>query len=163
MNKNTLIIGTVAIIIIVGFFFFTNKTDTPENESSIRDSQVTNQVPAPGFSGIVEEMIVVNEEENLTVVTYTNEGFSPKIVTISKGETVRFVNESSSSMWVASASHPTHKKYPAKSDRDCLGSSFDQCEMNQTGEVWEFTFTELGTHVYHNHTRASRIGTIIVE
>ena len=47
-----------------------------------------------------------------TVVTYTDTGFAPLSVTIKKGTTVTFVNESSRGMWVASAVHPTHQLLP---------------------------------------------------
>ena len=61
------------------------------------------------------------------VVTYTASGFSPTTVTISKGESVTWKNESNRRMWVASAVHPTHTIYPEQTDVDCLGSSFDAC------------------------------------
>lgn len=97
------------------------------------------------------------------LVTYTDTGFDPKTVTIKKGETVRFVNQASGGMWVASAVHPTHKVYPEKSASDCLGSSFDTCRTLNAGEFWEFTFNEPGEWKYHNHVRANDTGTIVVQ
>lgn len=160
----------VIVFISIGFFFFAKKTEEPTQNQEA----VTSQVPAPGNEG-VEEMIVILDDDDtssdkdkvmdseVTVVTYTNDGFSPQEIAVKKGQVVRFVNESSSSMWVASVIHPTHSLYPAKSGDDCLGSAFDQCAVNQNGEVWEFTFTEVGSHGYHNHVRSSKRGKIIVE
>ncbi len=172
MNKSTTIIAIIGIVIVGGILFlFTRKGDT------------TSAMPVPGFEGTVEEMIVTpltqtsstsNEgaegnshvqsvdETTVTTVTYSNDGFSPQSITISKGDTVRFVNESSSRMWIGSDMHPTHSLYPLKSSSDCLGSLFDQCTGGQNGNVWEFTFTEAGVHGYHNHLRASKRGTITV-
>ena len=168
----------IIVVIIIGgaVFLFTNKAEAPKDQNTSQQEQggVTSQVPAPGNEG-VEEMIVILDDDDtssdkdkvidskVTVVTYTNDGFSPQEVVIKQGQVVRFVNESSSSMWVASAIHPTHSLYPAKSGGDCLGSSFDQCTITGAGGVWEFTFTETGTHGYHNHVRASKRGKIIVE
>lgn len=165
MNRKTLIIVAILIIIIGGVFFsFTNKAEAPKDQTQSQEGQVTSQVPALGFEGTVDEMIVIGEEDNLvTTITYTDNGFSPKIITISKDETVQFFNESSSDMWVASNIHPTHSLYPLKSDSDCIGSSFDQCASVPNGEVWEFTFTEIGTYGYHSHFRASKKGTVVVE
>ena len=127
------------------------------------EERVSTEMPALGNED-VEEMIVNedNETGKIRVVIYTNNGFEPKNLEISLGDTVRFVNESSRGMWVASDIHPTHRKYPEKSDSDCLGSSFDQCSNVSSGESWEFTFNSEGDHGYHNHARASNRGTISV-
>lgn len=98
-----------------------------------------------------------------TMVTYTQSGFSPAVLTISKGDTVTFVNENGPALWVASANHPTHTIYPKKSERDCLGSSFDQCEAIEAGNEWSFSFSEIGEWGYHNHLRPSHQGVIVVE
>jgi len=97
------------------------------------------------------------------LVEYTDAGFSPKTVTISKGETVRFVNTSSSGVWVGGNNHPSHTQYPEKSADDCLGTSFDTCRVLEgAAEFWEFTFNEVGTWGYHNHIRSNNGGTVVV-
>lgn len=183
MNKHTLIIIVGIIIVVIGaFFIFTNRAEAPMSDEL---GQVTNQVPAPGSEG-VDEMVVFESNEDttslgdeplslpqeqtspvtivsVTIVTFTDEGFSPETVTILRGDIVRFVNESSDRMWVGSDIHPTHSLYPTKSSEDCLGSSFDQCRASVNGESWEFTFDSVGEWRYHNHVRASKRGTIIVK
>jgi plastocyanin len=99
---------------------------------------------------------------NVTV-TYTDSGFSPKSVTVKRGQSVTFINQSSRSMWVGADDHPTHTKYPVKSAGDCLGSSFDSCKGSGSGQSWSFTFTETGSWGYHNHTRAADRGTVVVQ
>lgn len=182
MNKNALIIAVIIIIIGGAFFLFANKAEAPDSDLLPKKEDITNQMPASNSEDVVDEVIVeprshddedsvTNDEpaaledvvQSVTVVTYTDDGFSPKSVTISQGDIVRFVNESSSRMWVASASHPTHTFYPEKTDGDCLGSAFDQCEAVENSSEWEFVFNKTGTHKYHNHVRASKTGTIIVE
>lgn len=108
----------------------------------------------------------VQEEEaevsGPVTVTYTNNGFTPKKINVSKGDTVKWVNESSRRMWVASAVHPIHTIYPEKTEADCLGSSFDACTGISVGQSYEFTFNEAGSWNYHNHLVASQVGTVVV-
>lgn len=143
-------------VAVVGFLLFNKGADSPE--PSQEQNGVTSEVPAPG-NEYVDEMIVVTA----TTVTYTDEGFSPKAVTIPQGGTIRFVNESSHEMWVASADHPTHIVYPETTGSDCIGSAFDGCRSLSNGESWEFTFNQVGEWGYHNHKRVSQLGTIIVK
>lgn len=96
------------------------------------------------------------------LVEYTDSGFSPATVTVSQGETVRFVNNSSRGVWVGGDNHPTHGIYPEVTENDCLGTSFDTCRTLQAGEFWEFTFNHKGEWGYHNHVRASEAGTVVV-
>ncbi len=85
-----------------------------------------------------------------TFVTYTDRGFSPESVTVKVGAKVKFVNQSSEGMWVASAIHPTHQTYP----------EFDQLS---TRSEYTFEFTKVGSWKYHNHVNPSKFGTVIVE
>lgn len=95
------------------------------------------------------------------VVTYTDAGYSPNPLTIKAGETVTFKNESSRSMWPASAMHPTHREYPTTGG--CLGSTFDACMGVQPGNSWSFQFDIAGTWRYHDHLNPSSFGMIVVE
>jgi len=97
------------------------------------------------------------------VISYTDESFSPNSVTVKKGQTVRFVNNSSQDTWPASAVHPTHSVYPEKTEGDCFGSAFDACKRLKPGESWEFTFNEVGEWRYHDHVHASKTGVVVVE
>lgn len=98
----------------------------------------------------------------VVTITYTDDGYAPREVTIKKGGTVRWLNESGVDMWPASAVHPTHSLYPEKSESDCLGSSFDACEEMPPGSAWEFTFREVGDWKFHDHIRPSHTGAVHV-
>ena len=102
------------------------------------------------------------EESQPKIVIYTDSGFSPETIEIENGETVRWVNNSSRTLWVASAIHPTHTLYPEKNDSDCLGSSFDACGGIAPEASFEFTFNESGSWKYHNHLSTGRRGTVDV-
>ena len=106
-----------------------------------------------------------DDTDEVTVITYSDDGFSPKEITITKGQRVRFVNESAGEMWVASAMHPTHTVYPGTDIKKCgLGAGvvpmFDQCAV---GVSFEFTFNEVGEWGYHNHMQAAHFGKVIVK
>jgi plastocyanin len=86
------------------------------------------------------------------IVTYTDSGFIPRNSEISPGDTVRFINKSSSPMWVASNEHPAHMILP----------TFDQFGASAYDEIYEYTFEKEGVWEYHDHINASRIGAILV-
>ncbi|MEK7099387.1 MAG: hypothetical protein AAB916_02625 [Patescibacteria group bacterium] len=94
------------------------------------------------------------------LVSYTDTGFAPASVTVKKGTTVTFRNESSQEIWPASAMHPTHTGYPTTGG--CRGSTFDACHGLKTGESWSFTFDAVGTWKYHDHLHAGQFGSVTV-
>ena len=96
-------------------------------------------------------------------VTYSNSGYEPKTITIKQGDRVTWVNESTRNLWVASANHPIHSKYPELIEGMCLGSAFDACEQIPTGGSWSFTFNNIGKWGYHNHLSPSKFGVVIVK
>lgn len=99
-------------------------------------------------------------------VYLTESGFQPSELTIQQGETVTWIKNASSSMWVGSDRHPTHTQYADSTLRehcqngDQTVAAFDQC---QTGDRFSFTFEKMGEWSYHNHKNAGQSGTILVE
>ncbi len=86
-------------------------------------------------------------------VTYSATGFSPKTVTIKKGDTVVFENRTGKKASVASNDHPTHLLYP----------EFDQYKTDQRGKTeFRFTFEKAGAWNYHDHLAPTMTGTVIV-
>ncbi len=95
------------------------------------------------------------------IVTYTNDGFSPKTVEIQNGVSVIFKNQSSKNLWVASGPHPTHNAYPEIDG--CIGSTFDSCANIPPNVSWSFTFKNSGSWKYHDNLNPSQTGTVIVK
>lgn len=163
MNTKNLFVAilVIALIALGAYAFSTNRASAPSNEVAVEENTVES-------TGSVME----NEEDGgpaLAVVTLTDDGFSPSSVTVARGETVRFINDSSRGMWVGVDEHPTHTEYDGTSTREhCTngmntGTSFDQCTSVEKGVFWDFTFTKSGTFDFHNHVGASNTGTVVVQ
>jgi plastocyanin len=172
MSKAIVTIVIVAIVLLGGYFLFFRGVSQPTpSTSETSGQQPTTQSPVSGSLGSeqpsqqppVSQAPVAKEN----VVTYTDAGYSPNALTIKKGETVTFKNQSSRAMWPASAVHPTHRVYSGTSlDEHCpdkTGTAFDACKGFKPGENWSFTFNKTGTWKYHDHLNPKDTGTIVVE
>lgn len=146
MNKVFIVI-IIAIIAVGGYFILQpsyRETPMPAEEQAVSQKSAEK---AP------------NEEEK--IITYTDTGYSPSSLQIKAGDSVVFKNNSSQSMWPASAMHPSHKDYPTTGG--CLGSTFDACKGVQSGDNWSFQFDIAGDWKYHDHLNPKNFGAIIVE
>ncbi|NBV77282.1 hypothetical protein EBR66_03925 [bacterium] len=85
-------------------------------------------------------------------VTWNGSGFTPKEVLIQKGGTVRFVNDSTTPVWPASDSHPSHNRL----------KGFDPAMGVVPGASWSFTFENAGVWDFHNHLEPRYVGRILV-
>lgn len=141
MNKIFIAIVIIVVVLLGGYFLF---SETYKETSMPADEQSVSQTSA--------------EEK---VITYTDTGYSPSHLEINIGDTVVFKNESSQSMWPASAMHPTHKDYPTTGG--CLGSTFDACKGVQPGDSWSFKFDIAGDWKYHDHLSPKNFGSISVK
>ena len=162
MNKK-LLIGLLVLVagIGVGWYVFrgSQPTETPTQGMPVPgttgvEETVVSTIPAPGSADAMEEAKTGERLSDIAnmVVTYTASGYAPNTITVKKGTTVTFVNQSSGGMWVASAVHPTHQLLPG----------FDQLASVAKSGMYEYTFTKVGTWKYHNHVNASDTGTVIV-
>lgn len=105
-------------------------------------------------------------KETTVVVTHGDSGYSPQAVTIKKGSTLTFKNESGNQSWPASAMHPTHTAYPGSDITKCgtadESTIFDACRGLNKGEQWFFKFDNAGSWKYHDHLEPGHNGTIVV-
>lgn len=112
----------------------------------------------------------IENEDSMVVgnfsVSITENGYEPRELTIKKGSTVTWTNNSSKANWPATAQHPTHTKYPGSDIQKCgtdeQGAIFDACKGLANGESFSFTFNEAGQWPYHEHVEAKTFGKIIV-
>lgn len=90
-------------------------------------------------------------------VNVTDEGFDPSTVTISAGQSITWVNNSSKTVQVGSADHPTHTKNPA-----LTGGEF-VIELKAGESKTVSAGSNVGTWGYHNHLNSSNFGKVVIE
>lgn len=166
MTQKSILWFLAVIIIAGGWYLYSakgNKSAVSENTGTPAQEAVNTGTGAiavpeagPGTGAAVSPGVPD------AVITYTDAGFVPSSVTVKKEQTVRWMNNSGSQVWPASAAHPSHGVYPQKSSSDCLGSSFDACKGLSQGESWDFKFDYAGEWKYHDHLKASQWGVVKV-
>lgn len=161
MKKILSTIVVLAVLLVVGWKFLRNKEDVAIITPTLTASPAETPVVSPESTASPAPVVSKN------VVTYIDSGYIPKEITIKKGETVVWKNESNKSMWTASAMHPTHKVYPGTDIVLCNAlrpiAMFDSCGRIEVEQSWSFTFNNVGTWGYHNHVNSSHFGKVIVE
>lgn len=145
--------AAVALLAIgAGTYYLIGQRNAPSDEVDITTATGSPEVGLVGDGSGTYDV----------TVTFDGENFSPRELTVTEGTRVRFVNESDTPVWPASAVHPTHSIYPEKDPANCLGSSFDACKEMQRGEYFDFTFNHTGEWRYHDHVHAYKTGVVIV-
>lgn len=116
---------------------------------SVAQSEQTTTIPDSGSAmvggtkgGVVSQ----------STINYTESGFSPAAITVKKGTSVTFENQSTVGMWVASDVHPTHQLLPG----------FDAKKSMVKGGVYTYTFAKVGTWTFHNHASPTHMGKVVV-
>ena len=129
----------------------TQKQTMPVFESTPAPTEMvvtTDESAVGGLTGSEKGGTVMGK----AAVTYTDSGYTPNTITVKKGTTVTWTNESTGGMWTASAVHPTHQLLPG----------FDHLKSVAKGGTYSYAFEKVGTWKYHNHVNASDTGTVVV-
>jgi plastocyanin len=118
-------------------------TSTPSATPKI--TRVINSTPKPTSN-------VTAMPQSANVVTYTDNGFNPKTLTVKSGTMVKFINQSSKRMWVESAETAGGKKL----------DTFNMGVTVGKDGFYEFQFTSTGTWGYFDHSNPSHNATVVV-
>lgn len=155
-----LIVGLLVVVVGLGIGWYVMKGGygTQNGLTPKQTMPVFETTPVP------TEMIVTTDEglgagvekggvtSASAAVTYIDSGYTPNTITVKKGTTVTWTNQSSGGMWTASAVHPTHQLLPG----------FDELASVAKSGSYSYTFEKVGTWKYHNHVKASDTGTVVV-
>jgi plastocyanin len=145
-----LILGFGGYILFSDRFFGGTSITSTSTATSTANSTTS---PATTTSTSTTGSVSTSTSNVVQTVVYNGTSFSPSTVTIKLGQAVRFVNQSSGAMSVASDPHPTHVNYP----------EFDQFKSGERGQAsYTFTFQKTGRWGFHNHQNPSVVGTVIV-
>jgi plastocyanin len=134
----------IVLVIIVGGWYFWQKGNASYVPPKTSAPSISNQnTPAPPAVQPVQT----------NMVSYTDQSFSPKEITVKVGTTVTWTNNNAGKqMWVASAPHPVHTDYPG----------FDAKQASAAGGTYSFTFDKVGDWKYHNHMNPTDFGIVHV-
>lgn len=147
-----IVLTAIAIVLGIGAVSYAFLEKETNNQSQPSDSSTAS---VNSTSSTSQEQSETPSAETVTV-TYSDNGFSPQELTVTKGSTVNFVNKSSMPLWVASDPHPEHTDYP---EFDTMRTRDSYPDM---GEDFSFTFSKTGTWKYHSHTASGDATTTTV-
>ena len=149
-------LGSIAVILVCVYMLSLKNV---EDSGAVAPSEIPTTVPPmTELSKRVFEASTGFEH----LVSYEDGGFSPSTLTIKKGQTVRFTNNSSKRLlWISAGAVGGASIYPGGSD-SCGQSSFDSCVTMEPHDFWEFTFDEEGEWGYRNAADASHTGIVVV-
>lgn len=137
-GKNKIIVGALVLALVAtGAFVAVNSV-----------KNVTTPSPAVPVIESGSPSAIVSQN----VVTISESGFSPQVITVKAGETVTWMNSDSKVKDVSSAVHPTHQVYPPLN----LGNI-------AVGESKSLTFPTAGTFKYHDHLYPIQTGSVVVQ
>ena len=133
------LLGLGAIGVITGPRFSSLNTAPRTAGDAIREGTA----PIPALSPDVEQALSTSKGFQ-ALISYTDRGFEPGMLSIKKGETVRFTNNSSNDLQVAIRG--------------------DSSSSNIAPQYfWEHTFEASGAYVVTNASDASKTGTVNVQ
>lgn len=95
--------------------------------------------------------------KSAATVTMTDAGFDPSTVTINAGESITWVNNSSKTVQVGSADHPTHTK-----NSSLTGGQF-VIDLKAGESKTVSAGTNVGIWGYHNHLNPTVFGKVVIE
>jgi plastocyanin len=151
LARGELALLCIFILVIVIAYVFMPKEEAREAARvapSLAEEIRTGRASIPAFSSSTEAKLEKSAGFQ-HLISYTNRGFEPRSLAASRGETIRFTNNSSGKLWVA-ADGSEAEIYP-RTRAGCGSSDLDSCEPIVPQDFWEFTFELPGTwHVVNN-------------
>lgn len=164
MNKTLIMVVAVVVIVLGGYLAWSYMNQSAyqgTGDNTPKPTPIIQPTPTPEASVATSTA----PQAKTWRIDYTVGAFTPKVVTIKKGDTVTWVNTAADAdAWLASAMHPTHDVYPQNTGACAKigGSDFDACKGLKPGESWSFKFDFVGSWKYHDHLHPSVTGTVIV-
>lgn len=166
MKTSSIVAVVIAIIIIAGaVWYFAQPTNTGAPAQNTTATSTQSAGGADATAGAAVSASVSTGAPMSATVTYNGSSFSPASVTVAKGGTVTFVDQSGQ-MWIASNPHPVHTGYDGTSASQHCAVGYagpKPLDMCAPGSSFSFTFDKTGSWGYHDHLNHSSGGTVVVE
>jgi plastocyanin len=136
-SKNTLIIVTIAIMVVVGVSFLVSKVSKSDSNSTTSNSAKVNANVIPSAK-----------------VSITSSGFNPATLEVNAGTQVSWTNTTDSTQQVAADPHALHNSIP----------DFNSKIVLNPNESYSYTFKKAGTYHYHDEMHPLNwLGIVVVK
>ncbi len=141
----TLLVTLIVAVILVGFgAYLVMSIQTTHTPPTIADTIRTGEAPRPSVTPSSTIKALSKTKGFQALISYTDRGFEPANIALKKGDTVRFINNSSGNLQVAIQSQVPSAQFAPQ-------------------QFWEFTFDSTGSWNVTNQLDASKSATIRVE
>lgn len=158
-NKRFLGLFATIIVIAAAIYFFGSKRSEAPTVAEGNTATTTSETAAPppksaksSSSGSQSAVYPTMAKDGSYLVTYDNSGFHPKSLSIVRGKSVRFVNNSTKAMRIGSTD-TTNPVPQALSQPKTVGK----------GGVYDYTFNDAGVYNYANMNNTTDKGTVEVK
>lgn len=162
--KKLITVGVVALIVVLTALYLiganVRTSTTVEENTTLAESIRTGTAPIPEYTPATAAKLAASTGF-AAIVSYTDNGFEPAVVTIRAGEGVRFTNNSSANLWIAASGNDV-AVYP-RTETTCGSSGLDSCEPFSPQDFWEFSFDAVGEWHVINNLNKSKNGVVIVK
>jgi plastocyanin len=158
MNKKYFIGIAVVVLAILGVMFFGNRSavapGAPEGSTTEVGTTTTEYVPGAvsSIKKTATPSAATMTKSGAYIVSYTTSGFNPVAITLKRGKSVHFVNNSNKAMRI-SAVDQNSQVFHELSQEQSVGR----------GGTYDFTFLTAGNWYYMNRNNSADRGTIVVE
>lgn len=163
IKKYILAIVAVLLAVYIGFFFGKKEAIAPP--APVNGVTVADEISVPMAPPALPSAPVAAAPKPVPVssptilkdgsylVSYISTGFSPKTITIKKGKSIHFVNNSNKAMSLATTDTTNSQIF----------SEFNQGKTVGRGGSYDFTFLTAGTWGYMNRNNPADKGVVIVQ
>ena len=155
VTRLLILLGVVLVIIAITIFI-PRHAQAPDSALQTQQAQ---QKTIPPPTADIQAQLAKSHGFN-ALVSYTDSGFEPATLTLQKGQTVRFTNNSSHDLWVGELTKTNTADNPNISN--CGETPFNSCKVLKPGEFWEYTFYTTGTFDYQDNEHTSSQASIVI-
>jgi plastocyanin len=146
----------------ITYFALTGRIEspTPQPPRTLGDTIRAGTAAIPAYSTSTAERLA-HSHGFQALISYTDLGFEPMEITIHRGNTVRFTNNSSNDVWIAASGQ--HVQIYPRTSGTCGSSSLDSCAPFAPQDFWEFSFDTPGNWQVVNNLDKSRSAMVRVQ
>lgn len=158
MDKKTISIIIIALVVFVGIYYFQIRergdSETIQQEKGVpttttEEAAEEPAAPKPASPKPASPKPTVPAATN--IVKIKKSSFEPSVATVKRGTSITWINEDSLAHQVASDPHPIHSDLPGL-----------ESKVLPMGGTYTFEFITPGVFGYHDHLNPSIRGTIII-